>query len=882
MRTLIWLTVIFLYSNLTLADGGLDPICKNLGTKWGILKNPTGVQETINKLQAVRSPVDLKVNKQIAIWKKLDGVTTCLKTHAGMSFLTKKVFNAETGKYELNDYLYITDIKKMETFRLAQNHIQCHIGDPKFIPPPLNRDLDNTRVVTMYSGMKEKEKYEQAKKEHQKEIEKSQQLRNDIQINNSFGDVGLENYCSHHLQMYQLQQKSYELRDRRRACEKHKDEGTLVVEGPDGTKKVRGGCADFPDKIGKDMKTLASEMDKVYKETGYQPYDLMSDFDKSLYSSFQGDIAKLKEAQKLAEKSLKWSYDAEKYLSNNGLWYYEDSLNFCGEEDKVLDNQFLAGQNQCEEYLPILNFKTTEFSTNIDAVKTLHRNDLVKELNAQAFTKNAESGFHLLESGSVADQLLHKNLLADFKNKEETNYMAACLTMAGPGICQDKIYYAQFKKGINNAITTSQMQSEDHAPAGAFLHFKNETVASDINRIISKMQKMCDDRNSQLLTFDLDVMAKAIEDYQQELRNLQKYAGYFYDENVKEKSHIDQWTKEGLKCPMGSSFLDSELTAEDIAEAKAGFREANHNQMQLRCDFQKPDRGGHSNFVGEWACGKYGKEKEDLYALSSLLTSHPYMAGQMVSSVDQNLTRKEKTKTGIDKSEYEIEKKMYMSLLCEAKNCSLDVHEFNQSALEAVKTGAMMASFLPIPGLQFVTAGIYAAADIGQKVEKNFEASEKAELMKGGIISGGFTPGYDADVADRLKQMEEEGSAGNLAFGIAETILIEAGSMIGAKYLMKGLEAAIKPALKSKLPGTELVKALAPWLDEVKNLEKHAANEVERAYYQKVLHHFQEHGSHHIVENTIEKKIHAKIHHATAGHGEGHGTEDGKGEGGHH
>ncbi|MFZ4715837.1 MAG: hypothetical protein ACOYL6_19095 [Bacteriovoracaceae bacterium] len=843
-----------------------DPLCQKMAKTWKLPNTKSSSKEIITNVAAMRKKSDLVVNKQLQIWKEVDQVSDCLSEHAGLMFTQIKVIDQKTKKEVTKDYLIVNDSKKVERFRLAKNNLECQINDAPFIYIGQNRYQDNTRVVNMYTTQAANERYQQAYQDYKEnELDKNEKIRKDIFINNNLGDVGLDNYCAHQLQMWQLSEKSHDLRNKRRACEKAKDDGTL---------QDRASCKDFPEKMSQEMKLLAKEMDSVFADTDYQPYDLMNNIDKQIYAQFKGDVSKLKEAQALAEKSLRWSYDAEAFLKQNNLW--GNNFESCGEVDPVNSKQFNQGIESCANYEPILELEPTQFSANVEAVKNIHRDHLIKELNLKAFGDNTETAFHLLEHGTPAEQSIRKNLWALWNNKVDTDseYYSACKQIADSSLCTNPLYYQQFKNGFKRAMTgikkleelkakgksIGNVEPEAIVPPGTFLRYDSGTVARNINQALSSMQKICESLDSNLLGFNPEAQKQLESNYREYLKYLQNYAGYFYDGVIKDKTQIEKWLH---GCPLDNKTSSSPLTSEDIERSKEGFREANKNQMKLVSDFAKPDRGGHSNLIGELACGKYGKEKEDLYALSALLTSHPYMTGQILGSVDQMISIKEKNKTGVDKSTVDVEKKIYTKLFCEAKTCSQGVHHFNDEAADVVRNAAVAASFLPLPGVQFWTTAVYLAADIGQVVVNHNEANEKKELIQEGLVSGGFSPDYDADIANKIRKLEEKGSIHQLAEDIFISLAVQGAAMGTAQFTMKGLKYIKKdvverliPILKSSKPASKLESELTQTLIA---LEKKAVGN-EKVVLQNMIKHIHEKGAHHVVENSFGLTFYSSIY----------------------
>jgi hypothetical protein len=841
-----------------------DPLCKRMAQTWKLPNTSSPTSVVIANLSAMRSKSDVVVKNQLQIWKEVDQISNCLSSHAGLMFLHRKVIDPKTRKEVTKDYLIVTDPKKVETFRLAKNNLQCQINDAPFIYEDPHRYQDNTRVINHANTMADRDRYEQAYDRYKKdELEKNAKIRKDILVNNSLGDVGLDNYCAHQLQMWQLSKKSHDLRNKRRVCENAKDEGTL---------NSQSGCGDFPEKLAQDMKALAKEMEKIFADTDYQPYDLMNDIDREIYSQFIGDVDKLKEAQRLAEKSLKWSYDAEKFLKQNNIWS-DQSLGGCGENDPTNSNQFNLGLESCTGYEHVLNVETTNFSTNIEVVKNIHRDNLIKELNLKSFGQNVETSFHLLENGSLTEKALRKDLWVSWKNKNDSDekYKSACEKMSASNLCMAPQYFKQFKDGLKRAMTGIQtlddkkkkLGAEGIYPPGTFLRYDSNSVATNINKVFSNMREICnglDPEVNNLLGFDPEAQKKLEISYREQLISLQHYAGYFYDGVIKGKTKIDKWLH---GCPADYSGPAYPLTIEDVEKSKAGFLLANKNQMNLASDFARPDRGGHSNTIGEMACGKYGKEKEDLYALSALLTGHPYMAGQMIGSIDQRMINKEKKRTGIDKRSVDVEKRIYTQLLCEAKECSANVHDFNNAAADTIKNVAVAASFLPLPGIAFITTSVYLAADIGQIVVNHNEANEKKNLIQSGLLSGGFSPEYDSEIANKIKQFEEKGSINKLAEEIFISLAVQASATGSAQLAMSSLKhtktEAIKrltPLLKSIKPASELEGGLANTLID---LEKKAVGN-EKVALQKMIKHINDKGTHHVVKNSFGYTFYDLIH----------------------
>ena len=630
------------------------------------------------------------------------------------------------------------------------------------------------------------------------------------------------------------------------------------------------------------MKALAQEMDKVSKETGYQPFDRMTKFDQDLYSSFKGNLGNLKKAQKMAEESMKWSYDAEKYLRNAGLWSTDDSLEKCGESNRVLDESFRQGQQECSSYESVFGHsfsiytnakeildatgtvtKISNFTSNLDVVKSTNRDDMIKEVNGQAFAKTIESSFHLLEYGDPEKQGLRKKLWEDFtsnKKMDEKAYKVACSKMAAQNLCNDSIYFTQFQKGLLNAMNgIKRLEAEkskaqelinkdpnytgpkpgDYHPPGTFLRYDNNYVANEINSTFAKMRDICREMSEDADIYgNPDVKATWLKSYHDHFRHLQTFAGYFYDDQVRNTVNLDKWTANPRECPSDiKTNLKERLGPDAIGAAKIGFMKANEEQLKLIGDFQiKPGRGGHSNKRGARICGVTMDEKNDMYALSSLLTSHPYITGQMISAMD---------KSDID----QIQKKIYMSLLCEAKECSKDIQEYNQAAADAVKVTAIAASFLPIPGIQIITTATALVAEIGVQIDQYDNASITAQRMKNGALTGGFGDGYNNAVAAKIKEIElNEGSVDRLALNIAETLLQE-GINFGATKAAAGLLGPVlSSALKSTKPATNVMNAIIP---ELQALERVAAI-AEKSQLQKLIQNLEKPG---VLEEIVEKSI---------------------------
>jgi len=822
----------FLLSNISLAMAGHDPICHELGTKWKLFPFPITVRDTINDLQKIRAQVDKKVNDQIAIWKKIQGSSDCLKVHAGIQFQTIN------GK----DYLFVSDPNKLRNFRLNENRVKCNMPfqysefttEHTILGKPVKTDYLGTPAVNPDHKQISWDIY----------TYKNGELQDNVNLNNSMGDVGLENYCIHHLQKYQLEQKSLQIMGRREKCEQYKKEGKILQENK--TIPV-GGCEDFPDGMAKEMKALATEMDNVYKETGYQPYNTMTTFDQNLYSSFKGNLAKLKEAKKMAEASMKWSYEAENYLQKNNLWSADKSLSNCGESNPINDFSFIEGQNQCSTYEPIQILETTNFTANMDVVKAVHRDNMIKEINGQAFAKTIESAYHLLEYGDQTKQDLRKNLWQEFSSNKvnDNTYKTACSKMAPKNLCLDKLYFSQFKKGINNAMTkikeldqrklqTEELMRKDPKytgpspdnfnPPGTFLRYGDKYVADEINRTFDKMRNICReiDENPSIYGNPVEKL-KWLKNYEDQFRYLQNFAGYFYDDYVRNTINLDKWTATPGECPgnIEKNFKEI-LTPEAIGAAKIGFMRASEEQLKSISDFQKPDRGNHSNALGGLFCGKSEKEKEDLYALSSLLTSHPFIAGQMVSAMDKAAIKIDKEKNGIDKSGFEIEKKIYTKLLCEAKECSKNVIDGNKNALNAVKIGATVISLIPVPGTQaallinIAATGVSVGAEIADQIIDYNVANRDLRLMQGGALTGGFGDAYNNALAAKIESIKnDEAAFGNLVAGIIGSISQEALQIGGAELAKLGLTNVISKALRAQRPADEIMNTVIPHLDAV-------------------------------------------------------------------
>ncbi len=831
MKKMIFL-FFFLLSNISLAMAGYDPICEELAGKWNLKEYRVFVNHTINDLRTVRKEVDKKVNDQISIWKKIQGSSDCLKVHAGIQFQTIN------GK----DYLFVSDPNKLRNFRLNENRVKCDMPfqysefttEHTILGKPVKTDYLGTPAVNP--------DYEKIR--YDTHTYKNGGLQDNVNLNNSLGDVGLENYCIHHLQKYQLESKSLQIMGRRQICEQLKKDGKILQENK--TIPV-GGCEDFPDGMAKEMKALATEMENVYKETGYQPYNTMTAFDQNLYSSFKGNLDKLKEAKKMAEASMKWSYEAENYLQKNNLWSADKSLSNCGESNPINDFSFIEGQNQCSTYEPIQILETTNFTANMDVVKAVHRDNMIKEINGQAFAKTIESAYHLLEyDGDQTKQDLRKNLWQEFSSNKvnDNTYKTACSKMAPKNLCLDKLYFSQFKKGINNAMTkikeldqrklqTEELMRKDPKysgpspdnfnPPGTFLRYDDKFVAEKINSTFAKMINICrgmsEDGN---IYGNPEVKLKWLKSYEDQFRYLQNFAGYFYDAHVRSKVKLDMWTATPGKCPDDIENFKESLTPEEISDAKNGFMRASKDQLKSISDFQKPDRGNHSNGVGEFFCGKYGKEKEDLYALSSLLTSHPFTAGQMVSAIDKAAIKNDKEKNGIDKSGFEIEKKIYTKLLCEAKECSQYVKNGNKNALNAVKIVATAVSLIPVPGTQaallinIAATGVSVGAEIADQIIDYNVANRDLRLMQGGTLTGGFGDAYNNALAAKIESIKNnEADFGKLVAGIIGSISQEALQIEGAELAKLGLTDVISKALRAQRPADAIMNTVIPHLDAV-------------------------------------------------------------------
>jgi hypothetical protein len=167
----------------------------------------------------------------------------------------------------------------------------------------------------------------------------------------------------------------------------------------------------------------------------------------------------------------------------------------------------------------------------------------------------------------------------------------------------------------------------------------------------------------------------------------------------------------------------------------------------------------------------------------------------------------------VDQTSLHVEQRIYMSLLCEAKECSSNVKEFNQYAKATVKVSAIAVSLLPLPGASFIGAALSVGADAALLVTEYDSANKEAKLMEGGALAGGFGNNYNPSFADRIKSIKSnEASADRLILGIGNSILDEVLTMGSAEIATLGLTAVISKALETTNPVGSLRTLIFPLL----------------------------------------------------------------------
>ena len=123
-------------------------------------------------------------------------------------------------------------------------------------------------------------------------------LREKMKRNNDFGDLGMENYCSHQLRLGIIIDKAQTIREDLKNCDQARKTGNNRIL----KSKI---CEGYPKKTSKVLKEVNDEMLRIKNDKkAWQPLVRLNKADNDVYSLFEENLQKLQEAKNLASKSM--------------------------------------------------------------------------------------------------------------------------------------------------------------------------------------------------------------------------------------------------------------------------------------------------------------------------------------------------------------------------------------------------------------------------------------------------------------------------------------------------------------------------------------------------------------------------------------------------
>lgn len=754
MKKCVYFLVSFISFNSFASPPPYDTNCVELGKRWGWISgydSKDGNKRTYAKPSVIQKGFtenQTRQTSQLSIWADVDKYVPCLKDSAGFTF--------QNGRF------VIFDMAKFTNFRLNKSRIDCEVTSRQTNDHRLAREYqenaqrrfeleqsgqiavrDNTRNTQVeqriYGGLQ--------MQDLRNAEARAQEVMNRIRQNNNLGDLGLENYCTHQLKAGITMDKAQTAQENFATCDQaRKSNKTSILNSPL--------CAGYPKENLSDIKRLRDEMEKLDKERKSpvsQPLFTLNNADNDVYSKFKNNYNKLLAAQSQAQKSMSLAYASSNLLQNSDAVQDLKSVADCGNQD-VSDESYLDGL-ECDAQFKTMTDLKVNFQPSVDALKKLHRDKLITEVNTHAFGEAIKSKWYLLKQNDP------------LKSKMKHKPKEACLEIADESVCSGK-YLEVFKKSVNDAWNYSKPH---------FLSYATNDVVSYMNDRIEWMKQFCvaiqDQQRNQLIQISPETYRIFEKTFNEMVSG--EVSPYLYDENVRLNAKLGKFRNEqGQYCQGFNENENISVTPNLIEAAREDFREAIDDQIELSSDFAKPNRGSHSNNLGAIICDVDRQTKEDYYALNSLYQSHPYLTGQIL------------------KGQEVVQGKLYATVICEAKKCDRDLESTNDMALSAAKVGAIALNFVPGigPALYAGTSGVLGAA---KAIRDNVRANRSLSEMQRGIASNGVEQIYDSNVGDVLKQLASDGDVGKL---IGEIAVIAAAEYAGFKAthgIMHSLEHAI-------------------------------------------------------------------------------------------
>jgi len=752
----LFVFIISLISISAIADSlPYDSNCVELGKNWNWIHkfDPTDPHKRSYAknadIQKNFSQIEDKVIEQLTLWKDVEKYVPCLGTKAGIHFEKEK--------------LVITDMNKFREFRLNDSKIDCSVTskDTYISFKDINareeaeRERKKGQQVSESTslGLKAIDRQFLARKIDDQNAEAlANELRERMRYNNNLGDLGMENYCSHQLRIGIVRDEAARLSKDLQTCTKASESKNTTVL----SSKI---CQGYPKKNLADINALEKEMNVILKDPskkGWQPLVTVNAADNDVFVKFKNDYAKLLLAKKTAAEKVKIAHDSEteKFFVDNQMTKDIDSLKTCVPEENVLTDQFLQGAKCTISDNPLAKL-VDEFQFSIKALKDTHQAALIDAINVRSYGEAIKAKYYLLEQNDPLKGLIY------------IDPQKACLKMIEEGTrnyaCKGH-YLEAFKKAAGEASKAQQPH---------FLSYSPESTLSNFNSGIRNLDKLC----GFLLSYLNDAQrAQARKDLDAQLAYIQtNFGAYLYNENLGNKASLKDYRNEKHEyCPNFNPDKTRVIELHHVVDARKEFLEATDAQIKTSADFSRPDKGSHSNKLGAWSCEEdkgtisqvaaaanavvspvtqlaltsvevgsvsdaQMKEKNNLYALNSLYHSHPYMVGKMLAKLPLS------------------ERKIYTSLICDAKKCNKKVEDTNKAIDTAAQVAIIAANFVPVAGQ---IAGVVAASALA--VKNNAKATQDYQSLMASIATGGFeTSTYDPQLQSMIDGLKV--NAGNEA-----------------------------------------------------------------------------------------------------------------------
>lgn len=680
-----------------------------------------------NKIKADFYETQNKLKTQLKGWKKLDSELECLNKIAGIKFE--------------DENLIIEDFNRFETFRLGKSKIDCVI-DPDYVEYKSSKDKDRRKgsgsgIVfgagygangsDNTSGSVPKDVRYKILENEESDYDKHQSSTGDelakvVKQLQGLGDLGFQNYCAHQLYLGSANDEVNSLTESLNSCDNaRKNKNYKYLES--------GACKGYPDYFNTKIPELEKRMGEIndeLKSNNSQPLVTLNNADKKIYSQFANQLDELKEARKQAQKDSRIHANDYEFLRSKNMVLDAKDLVDCG-GDNVWSNQLQAGLDQvgCKADIELVYKLDNGFKASVDSMKKYHRKALIAEMNIQKFMEAVKAKFNTLPKNEQNEVIANPSQkCSDFMPLKETRD-------------KRKLCSKQFLDAFNKAINTVKNDPQEH-----FFSLETDKVVSDFNQSLQNIVRFCEaKRNILEKCFDEGEVCKTRADENNnglrlEVKKLKSHpaASYLLTDAFGDKIQLDKLNADRVLCAeeySESKLVIPSVSKEDIVKAKKELSDVVDEEFISIVDTEKPDRGGHSNKVGAWACGVDMDEKEDFYVLNKFYYSHPYMMGKVLKNVEP------------------LEQGVYNAMTCDAIECDASVDQMNDNIATGIKLAAMA---LPLGGI--ATAAINLGVSSFGAYKDWEDANENIHLAKAGSVTAGYAEGFHDDIKKYLEDNE--------------------------------------------------------------------------------------------------------------------------------